>query len=61
MRRGLLRDTLDGDLSTITIWSYPFRLARMRGGTGHSVRCFTRTHNLDYRIIIAVPMTMRVI
>jgi len=33
----------------------------MRGGTGHSVRCFTRTHNLDYRIIIAVPMTMRVI
>jgi len=74
MRRGPLRDTLDDDLSTITIpglsptspWprSDPFVWLGMRSATGHSVRGFTvrgltRTHYFDYGIIIAVPMTMR--
>ena len=74
MRRGPLRDTLDDDLSTITIpglsptspwpWSDLFVWLGMRRATGHSVRGLTvrgltRTHYFDYGIIIAVPMTMR--
>ena len=72
MRHGPLRDTLDDDLSTITIprlsptspwpWSDPFVWLGMRSGAGHSVRGFTvlgpaRTHYFDC-IIIAVLMTM---
>src|SRR5262249_11131121 len=45
-------------------WSDPFVWLGMRSATGHSVRGFTvrgltRTHDFEYGIIIAVPMTMR--
>ena len=74
MRRGQPRDTLDDDLSAITIplchlrrlglGAIPFVWLGMRSGTGNSVRGFTvrgltRTHYFDHGIIIAAPMTMR--
>jgi hypothetical protein len=73
MRRGPLRDNLDDDLSTIAISPFvtyialalerSFRLARMRSGTGHSVRplhCSRASPApITYGIIIALPLTMR--
>src|SRR5262249_39930779 len=70
MRRGPLRDTLDDDLSTITISPFvtyiAFALERVwdaqqnkHSVRGFTVRGLTPTHYFDYGIMIAVPMTMR--